>query len=292
MKQNKIPIFLISNNKYVPYLLVCITSILYNTNSYVEFYIIESDICNFRKNIIKNLEKKFNNCKINFIKSDLSKFHGLYLRQNFTYDTYNKLLIPDFVKDIKKAIYLDSDIIALDDISKLYSENIDKYGLGAIEEYAEEQWQIRLKKIFDINSKLKHFNSGVLLINCDFWRKNDITKKLLDLAKYYKDKTPLQDQGILNKFFHNNYKVLDDKYNLTVVWEKEKNLPNEFINRISIAKENVVIRHFIYDKPWNTNYYKFEDKKIDMFGFHEFWFFAKMTDFYDGLFNEYMKYEK
>lgn len=288
-----LPIFLISNNKYVPYLLVCMTSIVYNTKSFINFYIIESDINNFRKSIIKKIEYKFNNCKIYFIKSDLSKFNGLYLRKNFTYDTYNKFLIPNFVNEIDKAIYIDSDTIVLDDIAKLYNEDLGGYALGAVEEYAEDDWKAKLKEIFDIHGELKHFNSGVLLINCDFWRQNNISDELLKLAKFYKDKTPLQDQGILNKFFHNNYKILDDKYNLTVVWEKEKKLPEDFLYRISRAKDNVIIRHFIYDKPWNTNCYSFiENKKIEIFCFDEFWFFAKMTDFYEGLLNEYIKYDK
>ena len=63
-----IPIFLSSDDKFTPFLVVTMTSICYNTQHFINFYILDSNIKVFNKNRIKNLTKKFKNCTIEFIK--------------------------------------------------------------------------------------------------------------------------------------------------------------------------------------------------------------------------------
>ena len=48
-----IPIFLASNDGYAPFIATTIASICYNTQSFIEFYILDSGISNFKKKQIE-----------------------------------------------------------------------------------------------------------------------------------------------------------------------------------------------------------------------------------------------
>ena len=127
MKSNEhISIFYEGQDDLVEILATSICSICYNTKSFVDFFILDCGISSFNKKIINSLKDKFDNFSIEYIPVDLKQFEGLKgwpAGSNFL-DCYSRLLIPELKKDINKAIYLDSDLIALDDICKLWNEDI------------------------------------------------------------------------------------------------------------------------------------------------------------------------
>ena len=275
-----IPIFLASNNNYAPFIATVISSICYNTHYNIDFYVLDSNISSFNKKIIENLKTQFNNFAIEFIKIDFKKYFKDFKQNNeWSLDIYSRFLIPDLKKDIKKAIYIDVDTIILDDISKLYNINIEKYGLGAIPDLYD---CIKHRKELSLNIK-GYFNSGVLLINCNYWRKNNIFNKLLELEKQHRDKLKFFDQDLLNICFQNNYKKLDYKYNLQTNQIFNFNgLDKEEQSRLNEAINNPVIRHFsALEKPWLTNKIKINEKYTKIPNFEDFWYFLKMTGLYD-----------
>jgi lipopolysaccharide biosynthesis glycosyltransferase len=271
--KNSIPIFLASDNNYVPYMATTIVSIAYNTKSKINFYILDGGIENFNKQQIENLKTKFKNINnIEFIKIDKDKFKDFIINnENLTLSTYSRLLIPDLKPNIDKAIYLDSDIVVLGDIAELYNENLDNYIIGAVSEELFS-WK-KLQNNLDIKDNHKCFNSGVLLINSKKWREQNITKKVFEIEEKYREKIRWEDQDILNKCFENNYKQLNMKYNFST-------RSNRLFEMNLIKKpEKILIRHFsrAEHKPWKVN-----SKLIDQ-NFNDFWFFAEMTPFYAGM---------
>lgn len=41
--------------------------------------------------------------------------------------TYYRLVLPELLPNYDKVLYLDSDMIAMDDVAKIYDENVDGY---------------------------------------------------------------------------------------------------------------------------------------------------------------------
>ena len=286
-----IPIFLSSDDKFTPFLVVTMTSICYNTQHFINFYILDSNIKVFNKNRIKNLTKKFKNCTIEFIKIDIDKyFSNFKTNKQWNINTYFRFLIPELKNNIDKVIYLDCDIIVLDDIIKLYNENLGDKIIGAVPEYHYTTFTLlnNVKNKCNIDCKHKYFNAGVMLINCEKWRQNDITKKLFKIEKKYRDKLMFLDQDVLNKCFECDYKELHIKYN---VMHSGGDIIDKFDiairNIIKNMNDNIVIRHFAgITKPWKNCYYGNSKKYVDCF--NEFWFFAEMTDFCGGLREEFV----
>ena len=267
-----IPIFLSSDNNYAPLVATTMASILSNTKSFIEFYILDGGISPDNVEKIKSLKTSFNNFSIEFIKIDYDKyFKDFKTSGHWSKAVYTRLLIPDLKPGINKTIFMDVDIIATGDIIELYNEQLDDYIIGAIWQETEDgYWNQHRKEYLNSSSSHKYFNAGVLLINCAKWRSKKLFAKLLDIQVEYGDKIKCMEQDLLNKCFDNNYKILPRKYNyLTSNFTYFKN------------DTDIIIRHMVGRiRPWQIN----ENTKTNLMpNLKEFWHYAKMTLFYEEL---------
>ncbi len=274
-----IPIFLSADNNYAPFVATTIASICDNTTSFCNFYILDGGITDKNKGKICNLKKHFNNFSIEFLKINLEEyFKKLPETQYISKAMYSRFLIPELKPEIDKAIYLDVDVIALGDIAQMYNEDLKGYALGATwEKYAEGKINQERKEQLNLSHEHKYFCSGSMVIDCKIWRKNKIFEKLVNTYKSLKIELICPDQDILNKFFDNNYKIIDTKYC--------------YINQVCAIKpysSNTVIRHFNGPtKPWMFEEVDIESKKHPATINHkDFWNYARITDFYEKLYND------
>ena len=275
-----IPIFLSSDNNYAPLVATTMASILSNTKSFIDFYVLDGGISPDNVEKIKSLKNTFDNFSIEFIKIDYEKYLKNFKEiGHWNKSVYARFLIPDLKTQISKAIYLDVDIIATGDIANLYNEDLEEYALGAVcEQWAENGINITHKERLQISEPHNYFNSGVLILDCNKWRKNNVLDSLSQIAYDDADKIQMPDQDILNKYFDNNYKILPKKYNyLTTnyyVYEKQ----SEYI-----------IRHLTGNvRPWQLN----PSTSSIVPNVADFWYYAKMTPFYDELLSKTMDTDK
>jgi lipopolysaccharide biosynthesis glycosyltransferase len=185
---------------------------------------------------------------------------------------YSRFLIPLLKSEIDKAIYLDSDLIVLKDIKKLYSIDLENKPIGAVPHFLKYK-------------KNPYFNSGVLLIDCKKWRQERYIDKLLELGKNYKNGA-FPDQDILNDCFKNNYKILDNQFNLLNVdvhWRCSI-VRHPFL--VLKLKNKCIVRHYCgKHKPWNVI-------KINSWKFKEWWRYCKMTPCYGVVKQKYKENNK
>ena len=271
-----IPIFLSSDNNYAPFVATTMASICDNTQSFCNFYVLDGGITEKNKKKICELKKIFSNFNIEFIPINLEKeFKNFKTVTYISKAMYSRLLIPYVKTNINKAIYLDVDIIVKKDILSLYNIDLEGYALGAIWDKSHINYNTTDPII--PSDKCNYFNSGVLLIDCNLWRKNDILKTLLDLEKKYRTINLHPDEAILNKYFDRNYKIIPAEYNyLDYYYQNNVSNPN-----------NIVIRHFATErKPWLFGA-KIKHNDISKFintgNIEDFWKYAKMTSFLDNI---------
>ncbi len=100
-------------------------------------------------------------------------------------------LFSDKVNEIKgKVLYLDTDVLALSDFSSFYETDIKGYDLaGCADRYGS--------LVFGNILKRDYFNSGVLLLNMDQIRKDDLFSKCRKMCR--DEKMFMPDQSALNK---------------------------------------------------------------------------------------------
>ena len=289
--KNNIPVFIASDDNYAPYAASLIASIMSNTSSFIEFYILSDGISNISKTKTIALQERFSDCSIEFIDIDMSIFSEFKIGVNMpngnyiTLATYIRFLIPELKPQIDRAIYLDPDAIVLRDIKLLWETDMENYALAAafepnipIKTYQKERTALQL------SSQHFYFNAGVLSIDCKKWRENNITNQLFEIDEQTRNISLYNDQSTLNKCFNTNYKRLDTKFNALTENDKINReieylsgLPEDYIER---QTQEMVIRHFNgnFGKPWNT------DKAMGVTPLKnadDFWKYMKMTMFYD-----------
>jgi len=267
-----IPVFLASDNNYSPFVATTILSIIKNTKSFISFYVLDGGIHQSNKRKILSLSRKYKNFSVEFINMktfELKKFPDI---KHYTTNAFSRYFIPELKPDLKKVLYLDVDIIVTGDIAELYNQELGEYSIGAIlEDYCPRNYTY-LKEICPAyNGGCNYFNSGVLIMNIDDFKKNNITQKLVETTIKLKDVLNCPDQDVLNLIFENNFKILDYKYNFFS--GHEKYVISSGKKELLEARENHLILHFTGGKPW-------KDKSVEMSS--KFWDIAKETSFYDG----------
>ena len=200
----------------------------------LKFYIFNDDISSewfqLMEKRLEPLSSQIVNMKIS--NHSLKNYH-LPL-PHLSYAAFFRYFIPQFVTE-EKALYLDADIIVRDSIEELFLEDFDGFSIAAVEDDFEKNT----------------FNSGVMLIDVDAWRREGITEKLLQLTNEFHESS-YGDQGILNRLFQNNWKKLPQKYNFMVGMDtvaRNYGIDSWYTESIKVENEAKII-HYTGNKPW------------------------------------------
>lgn len=238
---NRVAIVFTINDSYAIHCCTTIVSILENNKwATFDFYIITDKFSDKNEQAINKCITKYNNSNKLFIKTvDIKIFENL--KNNITYispHTYIRFIIADVLSDIKKALYLDADLIINGDLYDLWNTGLNKYiCAGAKDLYVEKS---QYKYTIGMDSDDVYINAGVLLLNLEEMRKQKISGKLFDTAANRLHELSFQDQDIINLTLRKQILQISNKYNYTSE------------DAINATAENPVIIHYTGRiKPWN-----------------------------------------
>lgn len=287
-KQNNVAIALSANDFYAPYLATVLTSIVANSSTMhnYDILIMHKDISvTSQKRLASTVDQPNFSLRFINVSSFEERFRPLFLRGHFTIETWFRLLMPEIMEAYEKILYLDSDLVALDDVAKLYDTNLDGNLLAACRDADtaglyngfEPNKRIYMDKVLKIAKPYDYFQAGVILFNLAEFRKNHDTVSMLEFASSYS--WELLDQDVLNYLAQGRVKFVDMSWNVMFDWRniriKEiisrapKRLCAEYMGARSCPK----IIHFAGpDKPWDDPLADFAE---------EFWKYARMNNYYE-----------
>jgi len=122
-----------------------------------------------------------------------------------------RIFVPRLLSNLKKYLYLDSDLLVVGDISEIYFSDLGKKWIGAVADQGEKinpNMVKHYKRVVGVN---KYFNAGVVLINTKIWCKINAEKKMIALIKT--GKMLLEDQDALNTIFVGKVFFFSPKWN-------------------------------------------------------------------------------
>ncbi|EOH7550267.1 glycosyltransferase family 8 protein [Campylobacter jejuni] len=270
MRKN-IHIFFTINDVYSGYLSACMISILDSLDrDYIPyFYIIDGGISEKNKNKLKflNIGREF---YVEFIavNQDLFKKLPNSSQSHISNETNYRFLVSTIKPNLDKCIFLDVDLVAVGDISKLWEICIDDYYMAAVSDQAplhSESWTLKLPLPYDY----LYVNTGVTLINLKKWREDNIQELLFQNSAQYAEILQFPDQDTLNITLYKKIKYLSHIYNAMPVqtYYNEKQKQEAFSNP-------QIIHWAGYKKPW-----KFPDAPYA----EMFWHYARQTPFYEEI---------
>lgn len=125
--------------------------------------------------------------------------------------TFYRLLLPSMLPvHIEKFIYLDVDILVLNNLRSLFDTELETMPVAAVPEpVAYTRFDLGLDNPND------YFNAGILLINLPLWRAQRIAERAIQFLKDFPKKVEYLDQDALNAVLAGNWWSLSDSYNFT-----------------------------------------------------------------------------
>lgn len=185
---------------------------------------------------------------------------GIHVSRSALYKFQLPALIPE-----KKVLYLDGDVIVNKDISSLFDNKLGDAYVAAAEETGNGIWDncYLAERIGILDGR--YFNSGVMLLNLEKMRNDEISKKLLDFR--IKEKNYFMDQDALNYVLGRKRKELERKYNfMSTIFnyytldEINKKLCFAEYKSLSECLEAQTVIHLTDKmKPWQYNIPWFSD---------------------------------
>ncbi|XP_039024618.1 probable galacturonosyltransferase-like 1 [Hibiscus syriacus] len=135
--------------------------------------------------------------------------------------SYLANLLPSCVR---RVVYLDSDLVLVDDIAKLSATQLGDNSVLAAPEYCNANftyyftltfWSNPNLSLTFANRKACYFNTGVMVIDLDRWRQGDYTKKIEEWMEIQK-RMRIYELGSLPPFllvFAGNIVPVDHRWN-------------------------------------------------------------------------------
>ena len=255
LKENTIPVFLATDEKYAPIASVMMKSVLMHTESFIDFYVMDGGIKEDTKELIKKDLQTYSHKNINFV--DMSHYNlETFPSVFFTKNSFSRYFIPKIIPQRQRAIYLDVDIILRGDIRELYDQDMENYPLAAMSEtkYFSTLNKLFLKSHYPQYKGEEYFNSGVLLMDIQKLNEMDFFNKVMKLTHVLKDKSGYLDQDALNILFENNYKSLTEDFNFLPFAKDnyERKYPAKKI-------EPIIVHYASQQKPWLTQVSCFQE---------------------------------
>lgn len=261
---DRITLVVCADDNYAMPLAVTCRSVLENIGKdrVISIFIIGNGISRNNK---MRIEKSLNSssCDLQWLDIEMKEFQKLSslptVSYNLTIAMYYRLLIADILpNNIKKAIYLDSDLIVCNDIGLLWDLEIGENALMAAQDldvpFVSSAYGLNQYQELGLSPDCKYFNSGVLVMNLEVWRTEEIRKKVMEYVLHNQSHIRFPDQDGLNAILAKKCLELDPRWNQQASlfgyhsWQ-ETTLSETKYNQLLI---DPYIVHFSREKPWRS----------------------------------------
>lgn len=281
-----IPIVLATDGKFAPYTSVAICSIIENASLECEYYIYV-----FHSSLSDNDISVFagmSTANVSVHCMDVSEYilpEIMYESKMYPRPIYFRLFIPELLPQYEKVIYLDSDVVVVSDIVKLWETDLNGMVIGAVRDSPHNKEQKAIIESFGIDDR-NYFNSGVLLINCRAFAEEHMKEKSYDTLSKHKNLW-LPDQDTLNLVCKNRVYHLPLRWNIMTNFTQQPiyiRIREPYNKLFAAALDNPGIFHYAGGyKPHNASYLGLNSY---------FWHYAAKSPYFLEIFNEWMNFSK
>ncbi len=232
------------DDNYSRYAAVVIASILANAkdDDDLYFYILDGGISEVSRTKMLKLTT-IRDCNINFVNIDdrlFDDYKNVKTHSYLSLPAYYRLKAPSLLPEVGRIIYLDCDVVVNSSLDELFNMDLDGLAIGGVSDI----------KLSMRRRNPGYVNSGVLVMDLDNMRKNNIEQVFLDWTRENFEKIKTGDQEIINSALLGKIKLLSSKWNVQT---------SNFTNRSSYEKRPNVIHYVGGQKPWKPaswNYFK------------------------------------
>ena len=212
------------------------------------------------------------------VQPDYSLVEHLHTSHHVTPAAYLRLLTAEILPEsIEKAIYLDSDILVCDDLTRLWNMPLgDNYCLAAPDiacpfidarigcsnfrnanPFLAAFCPVPNYLELGLDGSAEYFNSGVMVLNLDLWRRDQVAAQMLQCLEDNCQDVWCWDQYALNVVFHKKWGRLPVRWNQGAHALDFPTFSTSPVDREEFQSmlENPGIVHFTTEfKPWHFHW--------------------------------------
>ena len=242
------------DSNYVRHCAVTLVSLFENNRKEpITAHIIARDLSDAEKKVLIDLAAPYGN-QVCFYEPDIKLLEGFTIRKfskRISMATYYRCILSELLPtDIDRLLYLDCDIVIVGDISEYWNTPLnDETGVAAVADMGCDE--AARYEILKYPMEDSYFNAGVLLINLDYWRKNDVAHACVDYFHKYPERILFNDQDLLNSILHKNKILVDLRWNVQdAFYRRPKQMDEAWRKKYANVLKHPVILHYTNRKPW------------------------------------------
>lgn len=173
-----------------------------------------------------------------------------YYSAEMYYWLFAPFLLPE---DVDRALYLDADIVCMNEVKEWYDEPFEDFLFKAMSHTYVTKWLQPFNKLrLETYGSEGYFNAGVVLMNIQGIRQASSIEAILEAIEQNKNRLILPDQDVFNILYATRIQETDWRYyNLPVnIYEvMAKVFPNQY-NSTWVENQVKFIHYMGRNKPW------------------------------------------
>ncbi len=196
---------------------------------------------------------------LNYIPTVIGKnlFTGAPSTKRFPETVYYRLLAHKYLpEDMDRVLYIDADILCINDICELYNTDIGEHAFAAAN-HARILAVNNFINNFRVGSniKSKYYNTGVILMNLKRMREVVFEDDIYEYLQGSVIKLIMPDQDMLNSLYSEYvFEIENEKYNVDMRIAKSYELLSYGLIDPKWMIENSILLHYCgTDKPWKES---------------------------------------
>jgi lipopolysaccharide biosynthesis glycosyltransferase len=215
--------------------------------------------------------------RIEWLKPPVEQIADLKTENHLNLVAYLRLFMPQLLPtSVSKILFLDADLLVRRSIRDLWQTPLGDAPLAAVHDYYTPYLNTREAvgrpticdrhpdkclpvpnyRELGLRGTAGYFNSGVMLVNLQQWRKRNVLEEALKLLRTHREHVRYCDQYALNVLFSEQWKPLDPRWNQNSnlwAWRDANDCafdPAQFRQ----MRSDPWIVHFTWTrKPWHYN---------------------------------------
>jgi lipopolysaccharide biosynthesis glycosyltransferase len=217
-----------------------------------EVSILHAGLPGFSRERIEEMARR--RLRVEWIAVDERMLAGAHAPPVLTKASLFRLLLPQILADRDRTIYLDGDVVVLESLKYLWELDLGDHVVGAVRD-AASPWAAGAAgtnwREVGIAPDSPYFNSGVLVLPLERWRREQLAESALDLLR--RVRTRWGDQCAINLVAEGRWQEIPRRWNLQTADADGRGLAWALWREsVEAALDNPAIIHFNErEKPWN-----------------------------------------
>ncbi|RAH98334.1 glycosyltransferase family 8 protein [Acuticoccus sediminis] len=251
-----IDVLFCANPGYYQHLAVAAVSLVeHNRGRPLRLHVITCDEDPVRRDMLERTLAAWPGIGLHVYLADGSVIGDFFVDGFISKECYLRLIASEILpQHVRRVVYLDCDLVVMDDISPLWTADLGANLLAAAPDYPRlpEFMSDEHRDGLGIPRDAVYVNSGVLVIDIDRWRAEGMAWTFIDFVRRMGSKLPFFDQDAINAVLAGRITLLDPRWNLQsrMYYTGRKALPDDYAATREARRDPGIIHFTGSEKPW------------------------------------------